>query len=111
VNRASMRGQARGLVATGALLLALASCESEGARPPQAGSNPWYPRPTACRVDAHGAVSESGDRKAQCCPEGFVVGGTRVSSCRAGECCWVGDDMGGPALFPGAPGGPHIPPS
>jgi hypothetical protein len=108
--RASMRGLALGLVAVGALLVGLASCESVEARSPETGSNPWYPRPTACLVDSRGDVSEFGDRKATCCPEGFVVGGTRGSNCKAGQCCWVGDDMGRPGFFPGAPGGPQTPP-
>jgi hypothetical protein len=111
VKRKTIRGRGPGLAAAGALLLGLAACEGADSRPPEVGSNPWYPRPTPCLVDAHGAVSKSGDRQALCCPEGFVFAGALRTGCRRGECCWVGDDMDTPPLPPESPAGFTVPPS
>jgi hypothetical protein len=92
-------------------LLALVACEDTGGRPPEVGSDSLHPEPTPCLIDSHGRVSDNGDRKALCCPDGFVVGGRPMSTCRRGECCWIGDDMGRPPPPPESPGGRNVPPS
>jgi hypothetical protein len=93
--RVKGRGLVVALAAAAACVVSAAACATPAIFKPDGEVNAWHPQPQACAVAGRAAL---------CCPEGFVMGGSRVSSdCADGTCCPFVEGMGKPPPTPLGP--------